>query len=127
VLYFAEGNRLRRIDLRSVDEPQLMEDTLIDRADSGPRGRDVNGIVCHVPGGNGAFVMGEDSGQPSPPAGWGVFDRDGNQIGKLTSTYYTEQPEPFGCAFDADGRLFTTEVGDRVGNLNGQLILWFPL
>jgi len=126
VLYFAEGNRLRRMDLHSVDEPPLMEEVLIDRADSGPRGRDVNGINCHVPGGNGTFVMGEDSGQPNPPAGWGVFDRDGNQIGKLTATYYTEKPEPFGCAVDEDGRLLTTEVGDQFGDLNGQLIMWFP-
>ncbi|MGH7289082.1 MAG: PQQ-binding-like beta-propeller repeat protein, partial [Myxococcota bacterium] len=51
----------------------------------------------------------------------------GEQIGKLTATYFAAQGEPFGCAFAADGTLFTTEVGNQAfGAGTGQLILWFP-
>ncbi|MGI9591932.1 MAG: PQQ-binding-like beta-propeller repeat protein, partial [Myxococcota bacterium] len=80
---------------------------------------------CRIPDGSGRFVMGEDTGQPSPPAGWGVFEADGSQAGKLTATYFAAQAEPYGCAFTEDGLLFTVEVGDQGGS-TGQLILWFP-
>jgi hypothetical protein len=56
-----------------------------------------------------------------------VFDPDGAQVGKLTPSYRSSTPEPYGCALDSSGRLFTSEVGD-VGfrRANGQLLLWFP-
>jgi hypothetical protein len=127
MLYSAEGNRLRRFDVGSILMPPLVEDVLIERAASDPEGRDVNGQICPFPDGSGRFVAGEDTGQPHPPAGWGVFAADGLQIGKLTATYLTDGPEPFGCAFDREGRLFTSEVGNQAsGDSNGQVILWFP-
>ena len=128
LLLGAEGNRVRRIDVDTVSSPPLLRDVLVENAAGDPvDGRDVNGMVCALPDGSGRFVMGEDTGQPSPPAGWGVFDADGSQVGKLTATYFSAQPEPFGCAFDANGVLFTTEVGDDgFGNFNGQLLMWFP-
>ncbi|MFQ5667289.1 MAG: hypothetical protein ACE5I7_12775, partial [Candidatus Binatia bacterium] len=133
LLYSPEGNRLRRFDIDTIKQPPLVEDILIERASLDPNGRDINGQICLVPDGSGRFVAGEDTGQPRPPAGWGVFDADGTQVGKLTATYLTglpdatSQPEPFGCAFDGRGRLFTTEVGNQAsGPFNGQLIMWFP-
>src|SRR5262245_13973048 len=88
VLYSPEGNRLRRYDIDSIKQPPLRQDVLIDRASSG--GRDINGMVCLVPGGNGRFIAGEDTGQPVILPGWGVFEADGTQVGKLTATYFVE-------------------------------------
>ncbi len=140
VLYSPEGNRLRRYDIDSIGTQSLLEDIFIDRASSGPSGRDINGKVCLFPDGSGRFIAGEDTGQPaeqegeSPgttddvPPGWGVFDATGHQVGKLTATYHVIPGDPFGCAFDAQGRLFTTEIGHNNGlaPFNGQLLMWFP-
>ena len=128
LLYGPEGNRLRVYDLDPVPGARA-ETVLIERASLDPEhGRDVNGMVCPLPDGSGRFVAGEDTGQPAVPGGWGIFERDGTQSGKLTPTSRTEPyPEPYGCAFAPDGRLFTSEVGSP-GFLasNGQLILFFP-
>lgn len=127
LLYGAEGNRLRRYDVDTILAPPLAEDVLIERASLDPDGRDVNGQICPLPDGSGRFVAGEDTGQPSPPPGWGVFEADGTQVGKLTATYFVAGAEPFGCAFDAAGRLFTSEVGSQAsGAFDGQLVMWFP-
>jgi hypothetical protein len=129
LLYVSEGNRLRRIDLDTLDGPgPVLEELVIENATLDPEGgRDINGMVCELPDGSGRFVAGEDSGQPHPPAGWGVLTTDGRQVGKLTPSVLSDFSEPYGCAFDAQGRLFTTEVGRKFfGNANGQLILWFP-
>jgi hypothetical protein len=139
LLYVTEGNNLRRIDLASLDGPgPTRTDVLVEHASRGeeagarsrhtdPRRRDVNGMVCRLPDGSGRFVAGEDTGQPTPPPGWGVFTADGRPVGKLTATYFVEQGEPYGCGFDAQGRLFTTELGNvGFGRPRGQLILWYP-
>ncbi len=137
LLHVSEGNRMRRLDVDTVGTAALAEQVLIERAadarnpgdptDPQARVRDVNGMVCPLPDGSGRFVAGEDTGQPSPPAGWGVFDPGGTQVGKLTATYLSDGPEPFGCAFHPNGTLFTTEVGEQgFLGLNGQLVVWFP-
>lgn len=129
LLYSPEGNRLRRYDIDSIKQGALQQDILVDTADSGTaNGRDVNGQVCEIPASGGGFVLGEDSGQPDVPPGWGVFSADGNQIGKLTATYFVQpQGDPFGCVFDSSGRLFTSEIGNSAsGPATGQLIVWFP-
>jgi polyvinyl alcohol dehydrogenase (cytochrome) len=140
LLFVSEGNRLRRVDIDTIGGPGALADVLIERASGEEFGggppvahfRDINGMICRVPDGSGRFIAGEDTGQPNPPAGWGVFDPDGTQVGKLTATYLVAppngQPEPFGCAFDPVTRnLFTTEVGEQgFGTPNGQLIMWFP-
>lgn len=135
LLYSTEGNRLRRFDIDSIGTANLIEDILVDRASAGEAGgadptgtfRDMNGMICIFPDGSGRFITGEDTGQPSPPPGWGVFLPNGEQVGKLTATYFVPQAEPFGCAFDVNGILFTTEVGAQgLGPGNGQLIMWFP-
>lgn len=145
LLYAAEGNRLWRFDVDTIRARPVLGEIFIEQAQDseepgGPgfdfsiRNRDINGMLCPFPDGSGRFVAGEDSGQPSPPAGWGVFAPDGTQIGKLTPTYVVDlpgvpdNPEPFGCAFDPDsGLLFTTSVGEQgFGASSGQLIVWFP-
>jgi len=91
LLFSTEGNRLRRIDVDTIDARPLAEDVLIEanrgegNGTSSPTGRDVNGMICALPGGSGDFVLGEDTAQPTPPPGWGVFDARGEQIGKRTA------------------------------------------
>jgi len=127
LLYVSEGNRLRRYDTDTFDSPPLEEDILIERASLDPNGRDINGQICRIPDGSGRFIAGEDTGQPTPPAGWGVFEADGTQVGKLTATYFVAGAEPHGCAFDRTGNLFTAEVGEQgFATPSGQLIVWFP-
>lgn len=134
LVYGTEGNRLRRYDVDSIGSRRLVEEVLVERASagefgspSGP-GRDVNGQICFFPDGSGRFVAGEDTDQPNPRAGWGIFDARGRQIGKLTATYQIAGAEPHGCAFDpASGTLFTSSVGQQgFGTRTGQLIQWFP-
>ena len=127
-LYAPEGNRLHVIDLEQAAAGVTSASVLIESAASDPvDGRDINGMVCALPDGSGAFVAGEDTGQPDRPAGWGVFSAQGEQVGKLVARAGSQVPEPHGCAFNAEGHLLTTEVGDPgFGASNGQLILWFP-
>ncbi|MFK7974753.1 MAG: PQQ-binding-like beta-propeller repeat protein [Halioglobus sp.] len=127
LLYSTEGNRVRRYDIDTIGTADLNEDILIERARIDPEGRDLNGEMCFFPDGTGRFVAGEDTGQPNPPAGWGVFAPDGTQLQKLTATYFVPGAEPHGCEFSPNGSLFTSEVGFQgFGTANGQLIQWFP-
>lgn len=127
-LYVAEGNRLRRLALAESGPDAGRHEIVIERASLDPEGRDLNGMICALPDGSGRFVAGEDTGQPERPAGWGVFAADGAQVGRLVPTSSARVPEPYGCAFDAQGRLFTTEIGDPgfAPGAAGQLLLWFP-
>ncbi len=91
----------------------------------------VNGQACLIPGGDGEFVMGEDTGQDEGQRqGWGIFSPEGMLIKKILepeSPGEAKQVEPFGCAFDADGRLFVTDVGTgSFGASDGKLIVFFP-
>ena len=132
LLWFVAREQLRRLDIDTIDRPPAIEDMLIastgpdETALAGPRGGgNVNGTPCFFA--DGSFVMGEDAGQPHPPPGWAVYDRDAHMIGKLVATGFTPIPEPSGCAIDAQGRLLTVEVGtESLSGSNGQLILWFP-
>lgn len=131
-LIFNEGNRQRRILIKSIDNPPLVHDVVIESASNG--GKDSNAQICEDAEGNRIF--GEDTGQGAEPpefahAGWGVFDRDMKQVGKLTPTSVStdNQLESFGCgmARDGSGRLFVSEVGSQsVGASSGQLIVFFP-
>jgi len=132
LLWVAEGNRLHRLDLADLARREVVVEAAPRPQPGGPsvrRGaaRDVNGSLCLLPGGSGDFLLGEDTGQPELVPGWGVFSFAGVQRAKLTPTYREPQGEPYGCAFDAAGRLFTSSVG-RVGfgRASGQLLLWFP-
>lgn len=134
LLYGTEGNRLRRYDVDTIGSDRLVDEVLVERASAGELGspngpgRDINGQICRFPDGSGRFVAGEDSNQPNPRPGWGIFAADGHQVGKLSATYQVAGAEPHGCAFDpTTGILFTTSVGEQgFGTASGQLILWFP-
>jgi outer membrane protein assembly factor BamB/sugar lactone lactonase YvrE len=129
LIYNTEGNRLRRYDLDTLGGP-LLEDVLQPSAADAPgQGRDSNGAICRFRDGSGRYVHGEDTDQPHPPAGFGIFAPDGAQLGRLTPTYPASvaQPEPYGCAIRDDGILFTTDVGTQgFGANDGQLVMWFP-
>jgi cysteine-rich repeat protein len=129
LLYSTEGNRLRRYDVDTIGG-SLVEDILVQNHNDDPvNGRDSNGTICALPDGSGRYVLGEDTGQTAIPPGWGIFSADGVQEGKLSPTFQvtSDNPEPHGCAFDKQARLFTTDVGsEAVGSSTGQLILWFP-
>ncbi len=136
LLYGTEGNRLRRYDVDTIGSGALAEDILVERASGSEQGggtgvagvkRDINGEICPFPDGSGRFIAGEDTNQSHPKEGVGVWAADGTQVGKLTTTYNTVQAEYYGCEFDGDGRLFTTDVGTQgFSNPNGQLVMWFP-
>ena len=133
IAFGAEGNRLLAYE---TSEPFSVQ-TVIERRADDPQGWDINGQICFHPDGSRRFVAGEDTGQPTPPAGWGFFQLAGDavgalsaaRVGKLTPTYQggISQAEPYGCSFLPDGRLVTSDVGNQAsGDPNGQLIVWFP-
>ncbi|MCP3986168.1 MAG: hypothetical protein GY723_17445 [bacterium] len=124
-LLITEGNRLLRLDLENLTRKP---DVVVENASlGGATGRDMNGMICLLPGASGRFLAGEDTGQPDTRPGWGVFDALGRQVAKLAGTYQVSQAEPHGCAFDREGRLFTSSVGNQgFGSGKGQLFLWFP-
>ena len=91
---------------------------------------DVNGQACLHPDGSGNFFMGDDTRQPDERAGWGLFSPEGVMLSKIAepeSPGEAKQPEPYGCAVDAERRLFVSDVGSgRFGQNDGKLILFFP-
>ena len=133
ILFGPEGNRLNAYDVAS-----LARQTVIPSAADDPvHGRDINGQICFAPDGGRLFIAGEDTGQPVEPAGWGVFELRGSevgslsavQVGKLNLTFQPSRPagDPYGCGFLSDGRLVTTDIGpDAAGPAGGQLAIWFP-
>jgi hypothetical protein len=134
IVFNGEGNNLNAY----AAEPPFTKQTVIRNHDDDPqRGLDINAQICFFPDGSSRFIAGEDTGQPNPPPGWGIFKLNGTkigklsakQVGKLTPTYQptSDNPENFGCGFLADGRVVTTDIGDQqAGSGNGQLTVWFP-
>jgi hypothetical protein len=137
IVFSAEGNNLNAY--QSV--PPFKRQRVITTIDDDPKGLDINAQICFFPGqkpgGTRWFIAGEDTGQPNPPQGWGIFSLKGTQIGKLkakkigklTPTYQgsLDNAENYGCGFLKDGRVLTTDVGNQAGGSgDGQLIVWFP-
>jgi hypothetical protein len=137
LVFNGQGNDLDVYD----GAPPFETQKLITHADADPEGRDINAQICFFdPGGDASgetwFIAGEDTNQPDPPAGWGIFRVEGDavgslsweQIGKLTPTYQPEgDPENYGCGVLSDGRIVTTDLGNQaLGAGTGQLIMWFP-
>ena len=137
IVFSAEGNNLNVYDTVPPFKRQRVITTIADD----PHGLDINAQICFFPGtkprGTHWFIAGEDTGQPNPPQGWGIFTLAGKQvgklhareIGKLTPTYQgsSDNAENYGCGFLKNGRVLTTDVGNQAtGNGDGQLIVWFP-
>ena len=73
LIYSTEGNRLRRYDVDTIGG-ELAEDILVERASlDAENGRDSNGVICGIPDGSNRYLLGEDTGQPNVPPGWGIF------------------------------------------------------
>ena len=132
IVFGAEGNNLWAYGTGEEIETQ----EVITNADEDPEGLDINAQICFFPDGSGRFIAGEDTGQPNPPAGWGIFqlsgtavgDLEAEQIGKLTPTYQEgADPENYGCGVLSDGRMLTTDLGGQAPGDpgNGQFIVWF--
>ena len=135
IVFNGEGNNLNAY----AAEPPFTKQTVIRNHDDDPqKGLDINAQICFFPGGSNRFIAGEDTGQPNPPQGWGIFQLRGTQVGKLsakqvgklTPTYQpsSDNAENYGCGFLSDGRVVTTDIGDQLPGqpANGQLIVWFP-
>lgn len=120
-LFSPTGNRLDVYDLETDESTVLI-----------PSERyNVNGQVCPVPTGDGRFLMGEDTNQSDGARqGWGIFSKDGTLKQKILEPETdgeAKQIEPYGCFFDEDERLFTTDVGDEnFDSKNGKFIVYFP-
>jgi hypothetical protein len=133
IVFNGQGNNLDVYD----SEPPFATQRLIATAADDPDGLDINAQICFwEDDGQTRFISGEDTGQPDPPAGWGIFDLNGDavgdleatQVGKLTPTFQAAgDPENYGCGLLSDGRMVTTDVGNQaLGEASGQLIVWFP-
>jgi hypothetical protein len=137
IVFSGEGNNLNAYD----SAPPFRKQRVITTRADDPKGLDINAQICFFPGTKRGdtkwFIAGEDTGQPNPPQGWGIFQLKGKRIGhlqakkigKLTPTYQgsADNAENYGCGFLRDGRVLTTDVGNQAsGNGDGQLMVWFP-
>jgi hypothetical protein len=128
-----QGNDL---DAYSPVPPYAHQTVIRTRAKS-KAGLDINAQICFFGRDGRTFIAGEDTGQPDPVQGWGIFRLRGNkvgalsatEIGKLQPTYQgaTDNAENYGCGVLSDGRVVTTDIGNQAaGEGDGQLIVWFP-
>ncbi len=136
IVFSGEGNNLNAYE--SV--PPFRKQRLITTRAEDPHGLDINAQICFFPrsisGGKRWFIAGEDTNQPNPPQGWGIFSLRGRrvgrlharEVGKLTPTYQgsLDNAENYGCGFLPGRRVLTTDVGNQAaGSGDGQLIVWF--
>jgi len=141
IVFNGEGNNLNAY---ATEEPFEEQQIFTNAEDDPENGLDINAQICFFPDGAPGpgdgevwFIAGEDTGQPDPPPGWGIFrlagdtvgDLSAEQVGKLTPTYQAIEgnPENYGCGLLSDGRVLTTDIGNQAtGPETGQLIVWFP-
>jgi len=141
VVFSPEGNNLWAYDITPSFTSQKVNSAnhTFDGSDGNPTGWDINGQICHfTKNGKHYLVTGEDTHQPNPPAGWGVFELSGDAVGdfalarrvaRLVPTYQDtpDGPDNYGCGVLSDGRVVTTDIGNEAGGAaNGQLEIWFP-
>ena len=133
IVFNGEGNNLNAIST----VPPFTKQTVVHNHNDDPNGLDINAQICFFPDKPRRFIAGEDTNQPNPPQGWGIFDLGGDkvgafeatEVGKLTPTYQpsASNAENYGCGFLRDGRVLTTDIGNQAtGDGDGQLIVWFP-
>ncbi len=91
----------------------------------------VNGQVCQFPDKSGRLLVGEDHMRDlGERDGWSIFSKDGifqRKIPEPVTAGEAKDIHAFGCAFDAQGRLFVTDIGTGDYNANnGKFIMYFP-
>ncbi|MET0148300.1 MAG: hypothetical protein ABW310_04025, partial [Acidimicrobiales bacterium] len=79
IVFNGQGNNLDAYSTGETVETQRVISTIADD----PDGLDINAQICFFPDGSGRFIAGEDTGQPDPPAGWGIFQLSGTGVGDL--------------------------------------------
>jgi hypothetical protein len=132
IVLSGQGNDL---DAYSGTKP-FKHQLVIQNHNADPNGRDINAQICFFPDGK-TFIAGEDTGQPDPLQGWGIFKMKGTKVGKLSATQIgklqptyqgaSDNAENYGCGILSDGRVVTTDIGNQAsGPEDGQLIIWFP-
>ena len=130
IVFSTEGNNLNAYGAEAPFEKQ----TVIATAADDPDGMDINGQLCFFPDDPHRLITGEDTGQPERTPGWGIFEIEGDRVGDLSATpvgrlvpSYQDDPDNYGCGVLSDGRVVTTDLGNKVeGPPSGQLIVWFP-
>ena len=141
IVFSPEGNNLWAYETTPpfVSQKVNAAHHTFDGSPGNPDGWDINGQICTFKkGGKRYLISGEDTNQPNPPAGWGIFEVSGDAVGdfvleqrvaRLVPTYQetADGPDNYGCGVLADGRIVTTDIGNEAGGAaNGQLIVWFP-
>ncbi|HEY5154291.1 MAG TPA: hypothetical protein VIJ47_06125 [Acidimicrobiales bacterium] len=107
-------------------------------AGTAPDGNEPHGQICFSPDGSRRFVVAETKPAGATPAsaGWGLYQLTGDAVGGLRvrrvsgwtspSGPAADAPTTYGCAFLADGRLLTSDLGNqRTGAPTGRLVEWF--
>jgi hypothetical protein len=130
IVFSTEGNNLNAY----AGEEPFEKQTVITTAADDPDGMDINGQLCFFPDDPHRLIAGEDTGQPERTPGWGIFEIEGDRVGDLSATEvarlvpsYQDDPDNYGCGVLSDGRVVTTDLGNKVeGPPSGQLIVWFP-
>ena len=133
IVFNGQGNDLDAYE----GDPAFKTQKLYTARSKDPKGFDINAQICFFGKDGRTFIAGEDTGQPDPIQGWGIFRLKGSkvgklkakQIGKLQPTFQgaTDNAENYGCGLLSDGRLLTTDIGNQAeGEGDGQLIVWFP-
>jgi hypothetical protein len=118
IVFNGEGNNLNAY----AADPPFTKQNVIRNHDDDPKGLDINAQICFFPDGSKRFIAGEDTGQPNPPQGWGIFQlrskvgKLGQKVGKLTPTYASNDNARTAGAVPVDGRVLMTDIGNRVGS-----------
>ena len=140
ILFSPEGNNLNAFTTAPPFTSQQVNTAhhSFNDAPSDPDGWDINGQVCVFDhDGTTYLVAGEDTNQPQPPAGWGVFVLTGSDVGdiqiervaRLVPTYQPteDDPDTYGCGVLSDGRVVVADIGNNAGGPpNGQLTMFYP-
>jgi hypothetical protein len=133
IVFSAQGSEL---DAYATAQPFATQ-TVVPSPAADRNGVDVSGQICFDPTNPRQFVAADRTDAADGQVGWGVFTLSGRVVGKLSAhetarlvpTFQpaSDVPSPFGCGFLPDGRLLTTDRGNRSsGPADGQLTEWFP-